>query len=647
MRTLTFGAQAVRDLTREVLLTDGLGGFVLSTLAGVPIRSYSALNVSLNPPVERHAMWIAPTETVEVDGRARSLHAFEIAPGTLEGDGLGCVESVVLRDLLPERRSVALGVRVTRRAVVPRHSGALVLLYEVETREAATLRLGGLFTDRDMHAALPAMPMLSLTRTTDLVTVTGRRALHVRLHAPGLDVAAGTGTFSPQRLHYRAEAERGEKDTDVSARADLWSVRLPPGRHRLALVVDGQGEATLDPWTAWDAEVARRDDLVRLAWDTTEVRDEVVATLAVAADAFLVRRASVDSTSVIAGYPWFADWGRDSMIALSGLALTTGRFSEAREVLATFLRYRRRGLVPNNFWDDGKGAGYNTVDGALWLFVAMERYARATGDEAFVLESLPALRDILEWHVSGTDFDIRQDADGLLRAGSPGVQLTWMDVKIEDWVVTPRHGRPVEIAALWLAALGAYDRLSLLVGAQPAFEEARVRVAVAFARFWETTSPYPADTLHDDGTPDPSVRPNALLALALPDTPRDGSREETALRVAERDLVTPVGLRTLSPDDPRYRPRYGGHRYLRDSAYHQGTVWPWPIGAYVDLLLRRGERDRARAALRGLVAHLAEAGVGSVSEVFGAEDLAPGGCPFQAWSVAELLRAHVAVERGG
>ncbi|WP_281173236.1 amylo-alpha-1,6-glucosidase, partial [Deinococcus pimensis] len=201
------------------------------------------------------------------------------------------------------------------------------------------------------------------------------------------------------------------------------------------------------------------------------MRDEVVATLAVAADAFLVRRASVDSTSVIAGYPWFADWGRDSMIALSGLTLTTGRFAEAREILSTFLRYRRRGLVPNNFHDDGSGAGYNTVDGPLWLVVAFERYVDATGDLDFLRAHLGELREVLTDLAGGTDYGVGLHGSGLLRAGSAGVQLTWMDVRIHEWVVTPRHGRPVEIAALWLTALGAHDRLAARLGEAAVFAD--------------------------------------------------------------------------------------------------------------------------------------------------------------------------------
>lgn len=646
VRKVTFGSATVRDLTREVLLTDGLGSFALSTLAGVPTRSYSGLAVSSNPPVQRHVMWVAARETLEVAGQSRTLHAFEVAPGVMDGDGLGCVQAVTLRDLLPERVQFTLGVRVARRAVMPRHGHALVLLYDIECREGVALRLGGLFTDRDMHATLRRLPPLVFEQDGNTLTVRGaEQTLTARLHAPSGSVALLPLAPVPQRLHLREEAARGEADTDVTASLDAWEVQFAPGTHRLALVLDGLGDASEDPWAAWNAEAARRDELVRRAWNASGVHDAVVATLAVAADAFLVRRRSVASTSVIAGYPWFADWGRDSMIALGGLALDTGRFEEAREVLRTFLQYRRRGLVPNNFWDDGQGAGYNTVDGALWLFVAFERYVTATGDDGFAREHLSALREMLTDLAAGSDFGVRVAHSGLLRAGERGAQLTWMDVKIHDWVVTPRHGHPVEVAALWLAALGAYDRVAARLGEPEAFGNLRARGEAAFAAFWQAGA-YPADVLADDGAPDTSVRPNALLALALPDTPATEEQLEGALRVAERELLTPLGLRTLSPLDARYAGRFAGHRYVRDAAYHQGTVWPWLLGAYVSLLVRRGEHDRAREALRGLEAHLWEAGVGSVSEVFGGDDGVPGGCPFQAWSVAEFLRAYVLARRG-
>ena len=749
----TYGPQAARNPDLEVLLTDGQGGFALSSLAGVPTRCHAGLVVSQQPPVSRFCHLVSPLERLEVGGESVDLHALEVAPGVFEGRGLDLLTGATVWDLLPEREQLWRGVWVRRHACMPQDSGALVLLYEVRSRQSVTLTLGGFFVDRDMHAVHTAPPRLQFTPLGSEVRVQGERATRVSLQLRP-ELATGAVPAQPliqaltpqpfaQRVYYRADAARGETPHDVTLGCPLWSVTLPPGGGEVALVVQGIAPTTApvpDPWTAFEAERVRRRGLAERAWQTTGVRDELVATLAVAADAYLVRRGQETKRgsgkggaskgtprglSVIAGYPWFADWGRDAMIALSGLTLVTGRFGDARELLLTFLGQRRRGLIPNHFDESGQGAGYNTVDAPLWLAVALERYARTTGDALFVRQALPMLRELLGSLVQGTDYGIGMDpADALLRAGEPGVQLTWMDVKIHDWVVTPRHGKPVEIQALWLAALGAELRLSQALGEPPRYAAVLERAHHSFkAQFWnhaadltaappatllglgqlgsslggalsdalsgepggdflldddprrdpasgaavsappDTTTgggelgvghrpgavPTPAqpavlaDVIEPSGKQDLSVRPNAVLALALADTPVVDEQLDAVLAQTERELLTPLGLHTLSPHDPRYLGNYGGPQLLRDAAYHQGTVWPWPLASYVELLLSRGELNRARAALAGLTGHVWEAGIGHVSEVFSGDALTPGGCPFQAWSVAELLRAHVLV----
>lgn len=648
--THTFGPGQARDPDLEVLLTDGLGGFSLSSVAGVPTRCYSALNVSERPPVERFAHLVAPLEVLTLpDGQERTLHALEIGPGTFEGGGLEVLTGVTLRDLLPEREQFWRGVQVRRRAFMPRGSGTVAYLYDVVSREAVTLTLGGFLVDRDMHAVHSGVPRLSVERGGRSVRVQGERTTRLTVHAPGAAIDALEVQAYPQRVHYRHDAARGETPDELTLGAALWQVHLPPGGGRVALVASGQnsGQDTdlPDPWAAYAQESARRRALVEAAWHETGVQDDVVATLAVAADAYLVRRAQPGGVSVIAGYPWFADWGRDAMIALTGLTLLTGRHAEARELLWTFLHTLRGGLTPNHFHENGEGAGYNTVDGALWLAVALERYVGATGDLTFAREALPRLRELLHWHVQGTEHGIRVDErDGLLLAGEAGVQLTWMDVKIGDWVVTPRHGKPVEVQGLWLAALGAEARIAQVLGETPATLNIQARAREGFGAFWNGQAF--ADTLGPDGRDD-SVRPNAVIALALPDTPATPAQVDATLAQVEAELLTPLGLHTLSPLDTRYRGDYGGTQVQRDATYHQGTVWPWPLGSYVDVLLAQGQVQRARGALRGLTGHLFEAGVGHVSEVFSGESLRPGGCPFQAWSVAELLRAHVLTTLAG
>ncbi|MFC4426765.1 amylo-alpha-1,6-glucosidase [Deinococcus navajonensis] len=641
--TRRFGPGQARDPDLEVLLTDGQGGFSLGSLAGVPTRCYGALNISERPPVQRRAHLAAPLERLSTSSGEAALHALELAPGVFEGQGLNLLVEATLRDLLPEREQWWRGARIRRQAVMPRNRDSLVYLYEVHAEEPVVLTLGGFFVDRDMHRVHEEAPSLQFSAEGNAASIQGEGLTRVRLHAPGARLEALTPQPFAQRVYYRHDAARGEADSEVTLGAALWRVHLPAGGGRVALVFTaGTSAGVPDPWAAVQAEAARRRRHAEQAWESSGVRDEVVATLAVAADAYLVQRTAPAGVTVIAGYPWFADWGRDAMIALSGLTLTTGRYAEARDLLGTFLKALRRGLAPNNFHEDGHGAGHNTVDGALWLAVALERYVSHSGDLEFAWQSLPRLRELLDWHVRGTDHGIRMDPqDGLLRAGEPGVQLTWMDVKIGDWVVTPRHGKPLEVQGLWLAALGAEGRLARQLGETPAFTELLLRAQNSFASFW--TGEVWADVLHPDGTPDLSIRPNMAIALALPDTPTPTGALQAALGVVRRELLTPTGLHTLSPLDPRYRGNYGGAQVQRDVAYHQGTIWPWPLASYVDLLLVCGHLAEARAALRGLEGHLWEAGLGHVSEVFSGRERRPGGCPFQAWSVSELLRAHVKV----
>ena len=721
----TYGPQAARDPSLEVLLTDGLGGFALSSVAGVPTRCYSGLVSSQLPPVKRFSHLASPLEELEVAGEHVALHALEIAPNVFEGRGLELLTGATMWNLLPEREQLWRGARVRRQQVMPHESGAVVYLYDVSARDSVTLTLGGFFTDRDMHAMHRSAPNLIFQAGGRRVKVQGERDTVVRLHLPDVGQVGGPmpgqsilkepviSALTPapfvQRVYYRMDEARGEPSTEYLRGCALWRVTFPPGGGRVALSVQGvmpDQQAIDDPWAALNAEMTRRHELTEKAWRATGVTDGIVATLALAADAYLVKRAQPEGTSVIAGYPWFSDWGRDSMIALTGLTLVTGRAEVARDILSTYLQALRRGLIPNHFHDDGGGAGYNTVDGSLWLAVALERYARTTGDGQFARECLPALREILGWHVQGTDHGIQVDpVDGLLRAGEGQVQLTWMDAKIHEWVVTPRHGKPVEIQALWLAALGAEVRLSGALGEPSRFADAHARARQGFNALWQQvtpefeprevnslaellgldttgpsgltglvalgdltrlSSPVPetnglgrqeaalapstrshkavlADGLDGHGQPDLSVRPNALLALALLDTPATDAQVDAVLAQAEEQLLTPLGLHTLSPLDSRYLGNYGGPQLNRDAAYHQGTVWPWPLGSYVELLLSRGEVGRARAALSGLLGHVWEAGVGHVSEVFSGDALQAGGCPFQAWSVAEVLRAHVLV----
>jgi predicted glycogen debranching enzyme len=503
-----------------------------------------------------------------------------------------------------------------------------------------------------------------------LSTVDGRFEITASADMPPLRlVLTGGGAFTvdPVRLAgvtYRVEAARGYESS-----GDLWS----PGYFRADLAV---GEAvslvvSTEPWetvraltpsAALAAERARRQRL--LADAAPSARDGEAAELVLAADQFVVTpcgrlgdaaraRASGDEArTVIAGYHWFTDWGRDTMIALPGLTLVTGRHHEAGYILKTFGHYVRDGLIPNLFPEGETEGLYHTADASLWFFEALHRYLAATGDHATLEALLPKLTEIVDHHLKGTRFGIGVDArDRLLRQGAPGYQLTWMDAKVGDWVVTPRRGKAVEINALWYNALRLLeDWLGKARGpaaSAPLGDEA-ARVARAFnARFWYAGGGWLYDVVDGEHGDDAACRPNQLLALSLTHPVLDRTHWEDVLDVVRERLLTPVGLRSLDPRHPDYRPHYDGDLRARDAAYHQGTVWPWLIGPFVDAWLRvhPDDHDGARRCLGGFVPHLSESCIGTVSEIFDAEPaFSARGCVAQAWSVAELLRAWVATE---
>jgi predicted glycogen debranching enzyme len=394
-------------------------------------------------------------------------------------------------------------------------------------------------------------------------------------------------------------------------------------------------------------------------------RTGIAAELVLAADQFVIqpvgrhqdhvraRAAGDEAWTIIAGYHWFTDWGRDTMISLEGLTLVTGRTSEAGSILRMFAHHVRDGLVPNLFPEGASEGLYHTADATLWFFHAIDRYVRASGDRRTLIKLLPQLRDIVECHQRGTRFGIHVDPDdGLLTQGAPGYQLTWMDAKVGDWVVTPRRGKAVEINALWYNALRLMADWLARTGDPEGGQEmsaAADRTQRAFnARFWNAETDCLYDVVDGEHGNDPSIRPNQLFSISLPNAVLDPPRWQSVLAVVERDLVTPVGLRSLSPESPDFKPSYRGDLVARDAAYHQGTVWSWLIGPYIDALLRVRPDDlaSARRALEGLTASLGDHCVGNISEVFDAEaPYAAGGCVAQAWGIAELLRCIVRIGR--
>jgi predicted glycogen debranching enzyme len=447
------------------------------------------------------------------------------------------------------------------------------------------------------------------------------------------------------------EDYRGQNDvTDDNYYAGMFRAELQPGQ-KLTFVASVEPDPELDGDAAYAERQAYEADLLERArplWGGfSGEMGQAAAQLILAADQFIVKRAAPQDPhgrSVIAGYPWFSDWGRDTMISLPGLTLAAGRSELAAQILRTYAHYVDQGMLPNRFPDAGETPEYNTVDATLWYFEAARAVIAETGDMALLRDLFPVLADIIQWHEKGTRYNIRLDpADGLLYAGEEGGQLTWMDAKVGDWVVTPRIGKPVEINALWhnaLRVMADFARQLADGDAAVAYDSLADQAQQGFQRFWLPVKGYCADLLDGPDGNDDSLRPNQLLAVSLPHSPLPPAQQKEVVDACAHRLLTSYGLRSLSPDHADYNGHYGGSPKQRDDAYHQGTVWSWLMGPFAAAHWRvYQDREEALGILRPLLHHLHDSGLGSVSEIFdGDPPHTPRGCPAQAWGVAELLR---------
>lgn len=430
---------------------------------------------------------------------------------------------------------------------------------------------------------------------------------------------------------------------------------IQPGES-ITLIATTQENCSLDVDLAQSKRKIHEQQLISRSGYQEE--SEAVKQLILSADQFIVKRSlpgSDEGKTIIAGYPWFGDWGRDTMISLTGLTTAIGRSNVARSILLTFAQYVDQGMLPNNFPEIEETPDYNTVDATLWYFEAIRAYYRATGDELLVLELFPVLQEIIDWHMHGTRYNIHLDPqDGLMYAGEDGVQLTWMDAKIDDWVVTPRIGKPIEISALWYNALRIMEDFAEQLG-KPSnlYRESAELTKLGFNRYWNSETGYCYDVLDGSTGDDTSLRPNQVIAASLFHSPLDGFQIRAVVDVSTRHLLTPRGLRSLSPiqdsgdPNPNYFGKYGGDRRKRDAAYHQGTVWGWLLGPFISAHLR-AYRDpvQAKSYLNPIIEQLTIHGIGSISEIFDGDDpFSPRGCISQAWSVAEILRVWTEINQ--
>jgi predicted glycogen debranching enzyme len=629
--------------TREWLVTNGLGGYASGTIGGSCTRRFHGKLVAALPAPHGRTMmlnhleeWITGPEDLRIElNGSESLDEFALECG------------------IPVWRYSHEAVRVEKRVVMPYGQNTTYVIFRLlDGPDGLTLHLRPSIHFRPHEGILA-------DATPPLVSVDGRQIEvrgsdelpTLRIALAGDDAAFQDDPRTVEQVIYPLERDRGYDHEGPLRSPGVIRMSLPRGRD-VGIVASVESWDVIHAMTVAEvlaADNGRRNKMLAKAG----THDDLSSQLVLAADQFLIRPTtrSADEAriaaagdtprTVIAGYHWFTDWGRDTMISLEGLTLVTQRHREAGSILRTFATYIRDGLIPNMFPEGEHGGLYHTADATMWFFHAVARYVRWTGDRGTLRMLIPRMIDIIDHHVKGTHFNIRVDPDdGLLSQGAEGYQLTWMDAKVDGWVVTPRRGKAVEINALYYNALRVLQGFLEEEGHDGA---ARIRALAdrayeSFnARFWYEDGQYLYDVLDPA---DPALRPNQIFAIALDHPVLERSRWERVVEVVERELVTPVGLRSLARNHPDYKPYYDGDLRARDAAYHQGTVWGWLIGPFVDAWMKvHQDPAGARRFLEGFVPHLSEACIGTISEIFDAEaPYVARGCAAQAWSVAEVLR---------
>ncbi|MBI4245987.1 MAG: glycogen debranching enzyme family protein [Candidatus Rokubacteria bacterium] len=660
---IEFGREVCGDLAAaeqlEWLVTNGLGGYASGTVAGLLTRRYHGLLVAaLAPPLGRTLLVAKLDEMAVYGGRAFPLATNRWRSGAVDPHGYRHIEHFRLEGTTPVWRFACADALLEKRVWMRHGENTTYVRYDLcRASGPLALEIKALVNHRDFHATTreDGWRMRSETVPRGLRITAGERVAPFYLLSDRGDVSTAPEWFYGFDL--ARERERGLDDRDDHLHAGTFQASLSPDES-LTIVISTAAAPALDGIAAWEAHRHRDGELIA-GWEAAfpavaKTAPAWVRQLVLAADQFIVHRPlphDPDGHSILAGYPWFADWGRDTMISLPGLALATGRMEVARAILRTFARFVDQGLLPNRFLDAGEGAEYNSVDAALWYVEAVRAYHAAAGDDGLVRELFPVLAEIIAWYANGTRYGIHVDpTDGLLCAGEPGVQLTWMDAKVGDWVVTPRAGKPVEVNALWYNALLAVSGLARRLG-KPAgdYETLGARAQSGFQRFWNAPAGYCFDVLDGPDGADATLRPNQIFAVSLPASPLPPAQQRGVVDTCARHLLTARGLRSLAPTHPDYQDRYVGDQRHRDAAYHQGTVWGWLLGPFA-LAHLRVYRDpiQARSFLEPMADHLTAHGLGSLAEIFdGAPPFRPDGCIAQAWTVAEVLRAWIATATPG
>jgi predicted glycogen debranching enzyme len=651
-------------LTREWLVANGLGGYASGTVSGSVTRRYHGLLVaSLPAPLGRTVML---TQLKEILRLPQGVIELEPVNQHIEASCASHLVEFRLEMGLPVWRYRIGELELEKSILMPHQQNTVHVTYRLLSGSVQVcMELRPAMHFRPLEAAVDEVFVdvkdYSMTVNDDYYVLHGGSFPPLRMKISDTHATFTVNGRRSKDVMFLLEKERGYPSTGEHWSPGYFRLTLEPGREA-TLVASTDAEeviASLTPAQGRAAEIARRKHLLDIAGP--HAQSGMPAELVLAADQFIItpagraeetareRAIGHDVKTVIAGYHWFTDWGRDTMISLEGLTLMTGRHQEASAILRTFANYVRDGLIPNMFPEHGKTGLYHTADATLWFFHALHRYLQASGDRATLRVILPKLRDIVEHHLRGTLFNIGVDShDGLLKQGQEGYQLTWMDAKVNGWVVTPRRGKAVELNALW------YNALRLMEGwlreegdeseAQTVCEHADRARRSFNQRFWYAEGAYLYDVVDGEHGNDSACRPNQLFAIALDHPILDRAHWQAVLDIVQKKLLTPVGLRSLSPEHPDYKQVYAGDLPTRDAAYHQGTVWGWLIGPYIDAWLKLYPDDAANVdrLLDGFERHLGEAGLGTISEIFDAQEpYTPRGCIAQAWSVAEVLRCRV------
>ncbi|MGK7934907.1 MAG: amylo-alpha-1,6-glucosidase [Xenococcaceae cyanobacterium] len=671
---LKFGREICSNLkiaeSREWLVTNGIGGYASGSIAGVLTRRYHGLLfAALKPPVARTLLLTKLDEIVNYNGQFYDLYTNLWADGIVEPQGYLNIESFHLEGTTPVWNFALADGLLEKRIWMQQGENTTFIRYSYKRgSQPLTLSLKALVNYRDYHGKTEGRSLFSINRLREQGRGNREQSLKIRAFSDAATLylcatqenQKNNFSWEIHNTWYRnfalaVEKYRGLDDAEDHLHAATGNITLQPGDAITIVASTEMDREQRSKRAGEQGEKKRDEELISLFYSHNKLQTapEWIEQLVLAADQFIVSRPLTDNPdgkTIIAGYPWFTDWGRDTMISLPGLTISTGRYDIAKTILLTFAKYVDKGMLPNVFPDAGETPEYNTVDATLWYFEAIHAYYAATKDQDFLTELFPLLTEIINWHIKGTRYNIKMDDDGLLYAGESGVQLTWMDAKVGDWVVTPRIGKPIEVNALWYNALVVMNYFAGVLGKSARqYQEMVNNTRSHFSKFWYEEGGYCYDVIDSPDGNDTSFRGNQIFAVSLthvgavPEPPLRKAQQKMILDKVGQKLLTSYGLRSLSTDNPNYIGIYGGDRLQRDGSYHQGTTWGWLIGHFIQAHLHVYKNpELARSFIEPMANHLQDGCIGSISEIFdGDTPFTPRGCFAQAWSIAEVLRGWI------